>query len=286
MGTDDFLGTSLVRQGYEFDEGRLTQWCAQNVDGFRGPLTVTQFCGGQSNPTYKLATPDVLYVLRRKPTGNLLKGAHAIEREAQVMRALYGQYPVPRMYALSEDEQVIGTPFYIMSYVEGRIFWDARLPQLNSASRPAYFDAMNETIARLHGIDYAEVGLSSFGRPENYVMRQIERWSKQYLADADAGRDPNMDRLIEWLPYHVPPEQRARIVHGDFRIDNLVFHPTEPRVCAVLDWELATLGDPLVDFAYHAMMYRILILRSSDSAGKRSSPPASLVKNANSGPRC
>jgi aminoglycoside phosphotransferase (APT) family kinase protein len=173
------------------------------------------------------------------------------------MRALCGQYPVPRIYAFSEDEQVIGTPFYIMSYVEGRIFWDARLPQLNAASRPAYFDAMNETLARLHGIDYAELGLLGFGKPENYVVRQIERWSKQYLADADAGRDPNMDRLIEWLPHHVPPEERARIVHGDFRIDNLVFHPTEPRVSAVLDWELATLGDPLVDFAHHAMMYRM-----------------------------
>ena len=257
MGADDFVGTSVVRPGHEIDEGRLTQWCAQNVDGFQGPLTVTQFRGGQSNPTYKLTTRDALYVLRRKPTGKLLKGAHAIEREAQVMRALCGQFPVPRVYAFSPDEQVIGTPFYIMSYVEGRIFWDARLPHLDAPSRPAYFDAMNETLARLHGIDYAELGLSGFGRPENYVMRQIERWSKQYQADADAGRDPNMDRLIEWLPNHVPPEQQARIVHGDFRIDNLVFHPTEPHVCAVLDWELATLGDPLVDFAYHAMMYRM-----------------------------
>jgi aminoglycoside phosphotransferase (APT) family kinase protein len=255
--TEDFTGAGTVRAGYEIDADRLTHWCEQNLEGFHGPLRIEQFRGGQSNPTYKLATPEVLYVLRRKPPGQLLKGAHAIEREAHVMAALQGRYPTPRIYALCEDPTVVGTPFFIMSHVEGRIFWDVRFPQIDAASRPAYFEAMNETIATLHCLDYRALGLSGFGRPENYMRRQIERWSKQYWADSEAGRDANMDRVVEWLPKHVPAEQPASIVHGDLRVDNLVFHPTEPRVSAVLDWELATVGDPLVDFTYHAMMYRM-----------------------------
>jgi aminoglycoside phosphotransferase (APT) family kinase protein len=240
------------------DESLLAEWCTDNLEGFQGPLAVTQFRGGQSNPTYKLTTPSAAYVMRRKPPGVLLKGAHAIEREAQVLKGLAAVgFPAPRVYALCESDSVVGTPFYIMEHVEGRIFWDVRFPEIDQAVRPKYFDAMNETIARLHGVDPVRIGLAQFGRAGNYVERQIGRWSTQYLADAEAGRDPHMDRLVEWLPRHMPREEETSIVHGDFRVDNLVFHPTEPRVRAVLDWELSTLGHPLVDFAYHLMMYRM-----------------------------
>jgi aminoglycoside phosphotransferase (APT) family kinase protein len=188
----------------------------------------------------------------------LLKGAHAIEREAQVLTGLgKAGFPVARIYGLCTDDSVIGTWFYVMAMVEGRIFWDATLPEIPAADRPAYFDAMNATMAQLHGMDYRAIGLADYGRPGNYFQRQIARWSKQYLEDIEAGRDPNMDRLIDWLPAHIPPGDETAIVHGDFRIDNMIFHPTEPRVIAVLDWELSTLGHPLADFAYHAMMYHM-----------------------------
>ena len=259
MNHDDTAnsGTSAVREAYRFDEARLAAWMSANVDGYRGPLTVEQFKGGQSNPTYKLVTPTRSYVLRRKPPGPLLKGAHAVEREAAVLRALGSVgYPVAHVYGLCTDDSVIGTWFYVMAMVEGRIFWDATFPNVSRADRPAYFDAMNDTIACLHMVDYQAVGLGDYGRPGNYFERQIGRWSKQYLEDKDGGRDPNMDRLIEWLPRHIPPGDETSVVHGDFRCDNMIFHPTEPRVLAVLDWELSTLGHPLADFAYHAMMYR------------------------------
>jgi aminoglycoside phosphotransferase (APT) family kinase protein len=221
-------------------------------------LTIEQFKGGQSNPTYKLITPHAAYVLRRKPPGELLKGAHAVEREAKVLIALGSAgFPVAHVHALCTDESVIGTWFYVMDMVEGRIFWDATFPDVPRAERPAYFDAMNATLTTLHGIDYAAIGLSDYGRPGNYFARQIDRWSKQYLADEDAGRDANMDRLIDWLPAHIPPGDESAIVHGDFRCDNMIFHPTEPRILAVLDWELSTLGHPLADFTYNAMMYRM-----------------------------
>ncbi|MGE4322649.1 MAG: phosphotransferase [Sphingobium sp.] len=251
-------GTTAVREGYAFDEARLADWMGAHVEGFRGPLSVEQFKGGQSNPTYKLNTPDRSYVLRRKPPGQLLKGAHAVEREAKVLSALGGVgFPVAHVYGLCTDDSVIGTWFYIMEMVEGRIFWDATFPDVAKADRPAYFDAMNATLAQLHGIDYAAAGLGDYGRPGNYFERQIARWSRQYLEDADAGRDPNMDRLIEWLPGAIPAGDDTSVVHGDFRCDNMIFHPTEPRVLAVLDWELSTLGHPLADFAYHTMMYRM-----------------------------
>ena len=251
-------GTTEVRAAYRFDEGRLAEWMAAHIDDYRGPLRVQQFSGGQSNPTYKLVTPDHDYVLRRKPPGPLLKGAHAVEREARVLRALESVgFPVPHVHELCTDDSIVGTWFYVMDMVEGRVFWDGTLPEVSRGERPAYFDAMNSTMAQLHSVDYAAVGLSDFGRPGNYFQRQIARWSSQYAQDLEAGRDPNMDRLIDWLPAHIPPGDETCIVHGDFRCDNMIFHPTEPRVVAVLDWELSTLGHPMADFAYHAMMYRV-----------------------------
>jgi aminoglycoside phosphotransferase (APT) family kinase protein len=254
---DEYSGTTAVRQGFEIDAATLEPWLAAHIRGYGGPLTIEQFKGGQSNPTYKLSTPTRAFVLRRKPSGELLKGAHAVDREANVMQALETTgFPVAHVYGLCTDDSVIGTAFYVMDCVDGRIFWDAAFPEVPRAERAAYFDAMNETIARLHTTDYRRIGLEEFGRPGNYMQRQISRWSRQYLEDTLAGRDPNMDRLIEWLPKHIPPGDETSIIHGDFRCDNLIFHRSEPRVLAVLDWELSTLGDPLADFAYHAMVYR------------------------------
>lgn len=255
---DANLGVTPVREGFGFDEVALDRWMTAHVAGYAGPLTVEQFRGGQSNPTYRLTTPNQRYVLRRKPPGQLLKGAHAIEREAEVLTGLAkAGFPVAAIYGVCTDDAVIGTWFYVMELVEGRIFWDADLPEVSTEDRPAYFDAMNATIAQLHGIDPEAVGLGEYGRPGNYFARQISRWSRQYLEDVDAGRNDDMDRLVEWLPANIPPGEETAIVHGDFRIDNMIFHPTEPRILAVLDWELSTLGHPLADFAYHAMMYRM-----------------------------
>ena len=252
------LGTTSVREGFSFDERALSNWMIDNVDGFEGPLSVEQFKGGQSNPTYQLKTPGRSYVLRRKPPGKLLKGAHAIEREAQVLVGLEkANFPVAHVHALCTDETIIGTWFYIMDMVEGRIFWDATLPELNNSERADIYRAMCNTMAELHMVDFQAVGLGEYGRPGNYFERQIGRWTKQYLQDVDAGRDDNMDRLVEWLPENMPDGDETTLVHGDFRIDNMIFHPTEPRVLAVLDWELSTLGHPLADFAYNAMAYRM-----------------------------
>ncbi len=258
LGQDANAGTTTVREAYRFDEAALVRWMTEHVEGYAGPLTVEQFKGGQSNPTYKLVTPGRSYVLRRKPPGETLKGAHAVDREARVLSALGGVgFPVAHIFGLCTDESVIGSMFYVMDMVEGRIFWDATFPSVPREERPAYFDVMNETIARLHGVDYGAIGLEDYGKPGNYFARQIGRWSKQYLEDTDAGRDPDMDALIEWLPGNIPAGDESSIVHGDFRCDNMIFHPTEPRVLAVLDWELSTLGHPLADFAYHAMMYQM-----------------------------
>lgn len=236
----------------------MRTWMAQNVADFSGPLQVRQFSGGQSNPTYRLTTPSRDYVLRRKPPGELLKGAHAVDREYRVITALHGAgFPVPETYGLCMDVDIIGTAFYVMELVEGRTFWDTAFPDVPGVDRPAYFDAMNDTIARLHNLDPVAIGLADYGRPGNYFERQIARWSGQYLADTDAGRVPAMDTMIEWLPANIPPGDEATIVHGDFRCDNMLFHPTEPRVLAVLDWELSTLGHPLADFGYHLMIYRM-----------------------------
>ncbi len=255
----DNVGTTPIRAGYGFDEGSLERWMLEHVDGYAGPLSVEQFKGGQSNPTYLLTTPSRCYVLRRKPPGVLLKGAHAVDREARVMAAV-GEtgFPVPEILGVCTDESVIGTWFYVMERVAGRIIWDATFPAVGRGERAAYFEAMNGTLAQLHGVDYRGVGLEDFGRVGGYLARQLARLTRQYLDDELAGRDPNMDRLVEWLPAHIPPASDATaIIHGDLRCDNMIFHPTQPRVLAVLDWELATLGDPLADFAYHAMMYRM-----------------------------
>ncbi|MCJ2178722.1 phosphotransferase [Novosphingobium album (ex Hu et al. 2023)] len=252
-------GTSAVREGYAFDTAAMEGWLKEHVEGYAGPLTVEQFKGGQSNPTYKLVTPTRAYVLRRKPPGATLKGAHAVEREARVLTALHAQvFPVARVYGLCTDESVIGTWFYVMEMVEGRIFWDATVPGVSNEERAAIFDAMNQTIALLHSYDPETIGLGDYGKPGNYFARQVTRWSRQYREDEAAGRDEAMDAVIDWLEANMPEDDGASsVIHGDFRIDNMIFHPTEPRILAVLDWELSTLGHPLADFAYHAMMYHM-----------------------------
>jgi aminoglycoside phosphotransferase (APT) family kinase protein len=255
---DTCHGTTPVREAHRFDEVALERWMYANITGFQGPVLVEQFKGGQSNPTYKLTTPHRSYVLRRKPPGPVLTSAHDVEREARLLMALgHTNVPVAAVYGVCSDDKLIGTQFFVMEMVDGRIFWDATFPQVSRALRPAYFQAMNETIALLHTADYKRIGLSDYGKPGSYLARQIGRWSKQYLADSEAGRDPNMDVLIEWLPANIPNEDQTAVVHGDFRCDNLIFHRHEPKVLAVLDWELSTIGDPLADFAYHAMMYRM-----------------------------
>ena len=242
----------------DVDAEALEGWLTRNVDGFSGPLEIAQFRGGQSNPTYRLTTPGQKYVVRRKPPGDLLPGAHDVLREARVMSALGPtEVPVPHVFAVCKDESVIGSQFFVMDMVDGRIFWDATFSDVPKEERAAYFDAMNKTIAALHSVDYEAAGLGDYGKPGNYFARQISRWSRQYLGDEDAGRDPNMDELIEWLPTAIPEGDETSIVHGDFRCDNMIFHPEKPEVLAVLDWELSTLGHPLGDFAYHAMMYRM-----------------------------
>ncbi|HXP29683.1 MAG TPA: phosphotransferase [Stellaceae bacterium] len=255
--SDDFSGTMPVREQHRFDAERLAAWLARHVPGFRGPLDIRQFKGGQSNPTYLLSAGQARYVLRRKPPGKLLPSAHAVDREYRIITALAGSgVPVARGYALCTDDAVIGTAFYVMEYVEGRVFWEPTLPGLAPAERRAVYDAMNAVIARLHGLDYQALGLADFGRPGNYVRRQIDRWSRQYRA-SETEPIPAMDRLIAWLPENVPEEEATAIVHGDYRLDNMVFHPHEPRILAVLDWELSTLGNPLSDFAYHVMPWRL-----------------------------
>jgi aminoglycoside phosphotransferase (APT) family kinase protein len=258
--TEANTGTREVSERLRIDTGALERWMAEHVVDFAGPLTVSQFKGGQSNPTYRLDTPSGrAFVVRRKPPGKLLPGAHAVEREARVMSALGAQgFPVPRVHGLCEDESVIGTPFFVMDLVEGRIIWEAAFPGLTPSDRAAHFDAMNATIARLHSYDPMAIGLGDYGKASGFVERQVARWSKQYETDVEAGREPAMDRLVAWLRDNLPPDSGdARVVHGDYRCDNMIFAPNEPSVAAVLDWELSTLGDPAADFVYHLMMYRM-----------------------------
>lgn len=258
-----FTGTKPVAESHAFDTGALETFLRERLPGFAGPLAVEQFKGGQSNPTYKLVTPGASYVMRSKPgpAAKLLPSAHAIEREFRVMGALHGQgFPVPRMLLLCEDEDVIGRAFYLMDFVQGRVLWDQSLPGMSPAQRDAIYDEMNRVIAALHSVDVQAAGLAGYGKPGNYFERQIARWSKQYQASATVP-NPAMDQLIAWLPAHIPPSARddtqVSVVHGDYRLDNLVFHPEEPRVLAVLDWELSTLGHPLADFSYHCMAWHI-----------------------------
>jgi aminoglycoside phosphotransferase (APT) family kinase protein len=244
---------------HAFDVGRLAAHLERHLPDFRGPVDVQQFQGGQSNPTYLIATPAAKYVMRSKPgpAAKLLPSAHAVEREFHVMRALAAQgIPVPWTLLLVEDESVIGRAFYLMQHVEGRIFWDQSLPDLDGVERAAIYDEMNRVIARLHSVDIERAGLSDYGKAGNYFERQIGRWSKQYRA-SETGRVEAMDRLIEWLPKHIPAGDETTIVHGDYRMDNLIFHPTEARIIAILDWELSTLGHPLADFSYHCMSWHI-----------------------------
>ena len=252
---------TLAETLHPIPRGALADYLRAHVEPFRGEIAVEQFQGGQSNPTYRVTTGadqhTRRYVLRRKPPGHLLPSAHAVEREYRILSALAGsQVPVPRTFALCEDPSVIGTAFFVMEYVEGRILWDPTLPGMTRGERAAHYAELNRVIAALHCFDYEAAGLSGFGRPGNYIERQIARWTKQYQAAA-ADRIPAMDRLIEWLPHHVPPGDETRVVHGDYRIDNVIFHPAEPRVLAVLDWELSTLGHPLSDFAYQVMAWRL-----------------------------
>ena len=246
-------GTKTIPDALRFDEAKLLGWMQANVEGFEGPLEVRQFKGGQSNPTYQLVTPKQKYVMRRKPPGKLLPSAHAVDREFKVINGLWPTgYPVARPYGLCMDESVTGTIFYVMEMVEGRILWDQTLPQYEPAERRAIYMAQVKTLADLHNTDYQAVGLADFGRPGNYFARQIDRWTKQYKASETEHR-PEMERLIAWLPTTVPDDDKTTIVHGDYRLDNMVLHATEPRVAAVLDWELSTLGNPLADFTYLLM---------------------------------
>lgn len=254
-----FEGAGPIRAGHELPLDRLTDWLLRHAPSAGQLRTVRQFNGGQSNPTYRLDTDVGAFVLRRKPPGAVLKGAHAVEREFRVISALrQADFPVPEPLTLCEDDAVIGSSFYLMEMVEGRIFWSPTLPDLSPDVRAAHFDALNATIARLHSLDVDAIGLGDYGRPGDFFARQIARWSRQYLEDDLAGRDPNMDRLVAWLPEHAPPDDGAvSVVHGDFRADNAVFAPDREEVRAVLDWELSTLGHPLGDFTYHLMMYRL-----------------------------
>ncbi len=256
---EEFIGTMPVNAMHRFDEGTLLDYLRAQVDGFRGPLNVEQFKGGQSNPTYRLTAGGVRYVMRSKPgpVAKLLPSAHAIDREYRVMKALHAVgIPVPRMLALCEDESIIGRAFFIMECVEGRVLWDQSLPGMTPAERHAIYDEMNRVMAALHAVDYHAVGLDGFGRPGNYIARQIDRWCKQYRL-SETEQVPAMDKLIEWLPHNIPGNDETCVVHGDYRLDNLIFHPTEPRILAILDWELSTLGHPLADFSYHCMSWRI-----------------------------
>jgi aminoglycoside phosphotransferase (APT) family kinase protein len=257
-----FTGTQPVAPHNAFDEARLADWMAAKVAGFRGPMSVAQFKGGQSNPTFLLTAGGHRYVLRRKPLGDLLPSAHAVDREFRVISALaQTQVPVAKAHALCEDPSVIGSMFYVMDHVEGRILWDPTLPGMTPAERSAHYDEMNRVMAALHSVDPAAIGLADYGRPGAYLERQVARWTRQYKA-AETEPIEAADRLIDWLPRHMPAEGESRIVHGDYRLDNVIFHPTEPRIVAVLDWELSTLGDPLVDFAYHCMTWRMPAGRS------------------------
>ncbi|KPF83085.1 aminoglycoside phosphotransferase [Brevundimonas sp. AAP58] len=252
-----FSGTREVDPRYRLDEAALDAWMAAHVAGYAGPLMVRQFKGGQSNPTYELTTPTAAYVLRRKPPGTLLPSAHAVDREFTVISALHAQgFPVARPHALCTDDGVIGSMFYVMDKVEGRVLWDLKLPGMTPDQRRAIYDAQVDTLAALHRFDPAAIGLSDYGKPGNYFARQVGRWTKQYQA-SETHPIPDMDRLIAFLPQGLPPEGPTRIVHGDFRLDNMILAPDAPEVRAVLDWELSTLGDPMADFSYLLIAWAI-----------------------------
>ena len=248
-----------VVPAHRFDEARLAAWLSPRIEGFGRDMRVQQFQGGASNPTFLLTTDTPTgprrFVLRKKPPGQLLSSAHQVDREHRIMKALEGLIPVPHMQALCEDPEVIGTAFYVMDFLAGRIFRDARLPGLEPAERAAIYDQLNETLAKLHQVDFEAVGLGDYGRAGNYFERQIARWTRQYR-DAETERIPEMEALIEKLPARIPADPSVSIAHGDYRLENTMFHPTEPRLIAVLDWELSTIGHPLADIAYNAFLWR------------------------------
>lgn len=258
MSTSEALDPPVrdVLPAHRFDEARLADWMAANVEGYRGPLRVQQFQGGASNPTFLVTGGDGhRYVLRKKPPGQLLASAHQVDREFRAMRALEGHVPVPRMRALCEDPDIIGATFYVMDYLEGRIFRDATLPGLTPKDRAEIYDDLNATLAKLHQVDFEAVGLGDYGRPGNYFERQIARWTRQYEG-AKTDEIPAMDALIDKLPARIPQDQSVSIAHGDYRLENVMFHPTENRIVAVLDWELSTIGHPLADIAYNGFIWR------------------------------
>ena len=246
---------TAVRENHRFDEARLEHYLRDHMREFRGPLSVRQFVGGQSNPTFLLETSDARFVMRKKPPGTLLPSAHQVEREYRIIKALAAtDVPVPRVHLLCEDAGVIGTAFFVMDYVDGRVMRDPIMPDSSPRERAACYDSMDDVLARLHKVDFRAVGLGDYGRPDGYVARQVVRWSKQYEA-SKIDEIPEMDRLIEWLNRHIPAADETTIAHGDYRMENLIFHPTEPRVVAVLDWELSTLGHPLSDLAWASRPY-------------------------------
>src|SRR5579862_646938 len=249
------IDVTAVRDNHRFDQARLEHYLRGHLPNFRGPLTVRQFVGGQSNPTFLLETPGARFVLRKKPPGTLLPSAHAVEREYRIIKALQStDVPVPRAHLLCEDAGIIGTAFFVMDYVEGRVMRDPMMPDSSPAERAACYDSMNDVLARLHKVDFRAVGLGDYGRPQAYVARQLARWTKQYEA-SKIDEIPEMDHLIDWLNRNIPTADETTIAHGDYRMENLIFHPTEPRVVAVLDWELSTLGHPLSDLAWAMRPY-------------------------------
>ena len=258
MSRADFAGTMPVSERQRFDEASLGRWLHAHLEGFAGLDRIEQFRGGQSNPTFLLTAADgAQYVLRRKPAGALLPSAHAVDREFRVICALHGSdVPVARPLCLCTDESVIGTMFYVMEYVAGRNFWDATFPGMTAPERAALYDEMNRVMVALHTLDYAAAGLADYGKPGNYFARQIGRWSGQYRA-SETERIAAMEKLLLWLPANVPAGEETALVHGDYRLDNLIFHPRSPRMLAVVDWELSTLGHPLADFSYHVMLWRL-----------------------------
>jgi aminoglycoside phosphotransferase (APT) family kinase protein len=252
---EEFSGTKPVEERHRLNEANLDAWMRENVEGYKGPLSVLQFKGGQSNPTYQINTPGASYVLRRKPFGKLLPSAHAVDREYRVITALHKQgFPAAKTYGLCTDDSVLGSMFYVMAMVQGRVFWDQTLPSVAREERRPIYVSEIETLARLHNYDPEAIGLGDYGRPGNYFARQVDRWTKQYRA-SETQKIEEVERLIEWLPRTVPQQERVSVVHGDYRLDNMIFHPTQPHTIAVLDWELSTLGDPLADFSYLLMQW-------------------------------
>ncbi len=276
-------GTTAVRRGLEIDTARLQAWMSQNVERFEPPFTLQQFKGGQSSPTYKITAASGEYVLRRKPPGPLLKSAHAIDREFRVLRALQGtSVPVPRVYRLCADADVLGTPFYVMEFKRGRIYWDLLPEGQSPAERNAMWDAANDALTRLHSVDYGALGLGDFGNPAGYFIRQFGRWSEQYRYTRDGIANPSMDKLIGWLPPRIPAEEQSTIVHGDYQFSNMVIHESRADVVALLDWELSTIGHPLSDLAYFCRVYHLPVahggLQGVDLSGAGIPPEERFVE--------